>query len=109
MLATTMILFLLRQEPVLQLLPADQSRVPPHCAEWYSLEEWKKLPEGIRYIYWRQHRQYEQIDRIERKRWLDTCEFNAKMRALGQDVPPDPVEPTPFWKRLQKLEFIKDR
>lgn len=106
----TFLALALSHEPVLELLPSDRTRVPPHCADRFSLQEWRQMPEISPYIRWREHRQFETWERLEREDRQHTRAFNPRMRAFGQEVPPDPVEPTePFWKRIQQIQLKKDR
>ncbi len=107
---STFFVLVLSQEPVLKLLPSDRTRVPPHVADQFTLQEWQQLPESSLYIRWWEHRQFETWERLEREDRQHTRAFNARMRAFGQEVPPDPVEPTePFWKRIQQIQLKKDR
>lgn len=110
MLATYALLLALNHESVLRSFPADRTRVPPHCAEQFTLDQWQQLAESSLHLRWREHRHFERWERSEREARKNTRDFNASMRALGQIVPPDPVEPTePFWKRIQQMEIKKDR
>jgi hypothetical protein len=111
MLATFAFLFAISQEPVLQLLPADRTRVPPHVAEEYTLDQWRKQPESSLRARWREHRIYAQWERMELD-WRQTIrDSNARLRAAGIEPDnPDPSEPTePFWKRIRQMELKRDR
>lgn len=109
MLATYLLMAAMTSEPVVELLPADRSRIPPHLEDQFTLGKWGAFHETTLKLYWAEWRSHVRCDQLERENRESIRSHNATLRKLGLKPPPDPVEPTlPYWKRLESSGLKKE-
>lgn len=92
---------LFASDAVLDVLPADRTRVPRHLPLNMTLDLWKRIDEGTAKKEIRWERELQRQERRELDEWDHTCALYRRWRVMGiLRVPPDPPMPQPYpWVR----------